>query len=102
MVGAGLFNRIRKEREVVRLFREHGACTPDLAVTPSQLHPDWVQYRPQLNRMLAQGALQRAAENLYYLDENRLMQIRMNRIKWGLVALLTICLLAMTWLVRGK
>lgn len=100
MIGSGIINRIRKEREVVGLFREHGACTPDLAVTPATLHREWTRYRPELNRLLGLGAVQRAAENQYYLDENRLMQVRMNRIKWALVALLIICLLAMGILVR--
>jgi len=102
MMGSGFINHLKKEREVVNLFREQSACTPDLALTPSRLHPEWVRYRPELNKLISQGVVQRAAENLYFLDENRLLQVRMNRFKWGLVALLMVCLLVMTWLVQRK
>ncbi len=101
MIGADLIRRVRKEREVIALFMEQGACTPNLAVKLATLDPQWVRYRPELNRFLARGVVQRASENEYYLDENRLLQIRMNRIKWGLVGLLAVCLLVLAWL-SGK
>jgi len=101
MVLPGFINRIRKEREVIRLFREHGACSPELAVTPAALHSEWSRFRPELNRFLARGVVLRADENLYYLDEGRLLQYRMNRSKWWLICLLALCMVIMTLLI-GK
>lgn len=98
----GFIQRIRKEREVIRLFREQGACSPDLAVPPAVLHPEWSRYRPELNRFLSRGVVLRADENRYYLDESRLLQRRVNRSKWWLVFLLALCLVIMAVLTAKK
>lgn len=102
MVSVNWIRQMKQEAAVVKLFREQSACTPDLAVTPSDLHPDWASYRSTLNKLISLGVVLRGGGNTFYLDENRLLQVRMNRIKWGLIAMLLICLLTMGWLARGR
>jgi hypothetical protein len=102
MVSIPWVRQLKHEALVVGFFREKSACTPDLSVLPVDLHPDWIQYRSTLNRLISKGVVLRGAGNTFYMDENRLLQMRMGRIKWGLIVMLVISLVAMGWLAGGR
>lgn len=97
MVFGRIKGRIKKEKEILNLFREKGALSVELA---KDLREIGEMNRIALSKFVAKGVIERGGGNTFFLNEHALMKYRMERVKWSMIILFA--LLAMVLLFGGK
>ena len=80
----GLFKKINTERILINKFRKSGACSIDLA---KPLEDIGDINKSMLYKLIRKGVIERGERNKYFLNESGLMKYRMDRVKWGMIAL---------------
>ena len=86
----------RRRREIIARFRQFAACSLELARPLSELE---LRESMHLRRLMRRQVVLQD-EKRYYLDEQALMQQRMNTVKWGMILLFL--LLGMVILYMNK
>ena len=96
MIGR-LFTDLSQRKNLIRIFREAGACgvdfarsLPELGIEPSRI----------LRRLIDRGIIAHGGGRTYFLDERRLLSWRMNTVKWGMILLLLALFLLMQFVIR--
>ena len=96
-----LINRLKKNQTLLLKFRNNCACSIETAKSFKELDIKRHDYKSYLNLLMGKGIIRRyLSEDRYYLDEKRLMLYKMNRTKWGMVALF--CILAIVFYFLSK
>ena len=92
---------LRTDRRIARTLREEGATTPEGAFP---FDPQNALVRWRLHRLAAAGAVKRAAEGRWYLDEAALSAYRWQRRKHLLIILAIVVplMLAIAYAQRGS
>lgn len=89
---------IRKEREIVDVYRSVGATAPDTARGPDDLG---VHRHVAFNRLVARGVLREASGGRYYLDEPTWNALRRLRRRMALVVTAVAILVALVVMFGG-
>lgn len=95
----GIFQRLKAEKRMLEHFRQAGACSVDLARPLSELE---IQPSPVFYKLLRAGVIVHAGTNRYFLDEKQRMQLRLNRVKWAMIALFVVIILLLWWVPGMK
>ncbi len=81
----------KKKREIIKNFRYHAAYSFEMAKSLDELNIDYNTFRFDLIKLSQNGIINKIPlEKTYYLDEKKLLQYRMNRVKWGILILFLI------------
>ncbi|MDB4877595.1 MAG: hypothetical protein JWM41_4041 [Gemmatimonadetes bacterium] len=78
---------IRREREIVAIFRGAGATRPDAARTPEDLD---IHHRLAFDRLVRRAVLRDAGDGRYYLDEPSWNALRSTRKRLMFVVLIVV------------
>lgn len=90
---------VRREKELVALFRERGATTPATARTQSELGADnGVGWR----RLTSRAVVRDAGDGRYYLDEPGWEALERGRHRLLAVVLFVIGLAALGWYLSSR
>ncbi len=80
----GLFNKINSEKILIKKFRESDACSIDLAKPIDDIGDI---SKSMFYKLIRKGVIERGERSKYFLNESGLMKYRMERVKWGMIAL---------------
>ena len=87
-----LFSAFYYRREIIKRFRQVGATSVHFAKTVMEIEKFAGSWNPMpksaLNHFIRKGVIVHQGHDMFYLDEQKLMQYRMNRVKWAMVILL--------------
>lgn len=81
---SGLFKKISTERILIKKFRESGACSIDLAKPLDDIGDI---NKSMFYKLIRKGVIENGDRSKYFLNESELMKYRMDRVKWGMIAL---------------
>lgn len=82
---SGILRPVMERRRLIRYFQKTAALNPSLARSP---RPETPASRVALRYLSRRGILHKiTGENSYYLDERKLMEYRMGRVKWAMIFL---------------
>lgn len=90
---------IRKERKVVRRFREAGATTPALARSLDEVG---IKRGVGLRRLRERAVIREAAPERYYLDEEVWRTIKRQRRRQAIIVVVVVAVLILTGLVVAR
>lgn len=79
-----LFKKINTERILINKFRESGACSIDLAKPLDDIGDI---NKSMFYKLIRKGVIEKGERSKYFLNESGLMKYRMDRVKWGMIAL---------------
>ena len=95
------FIKYKIYKSIIKKFRAQSAGSIELARSLNKLDIDYNTNRVLINKLLRKGILKKfPSEDMYYLDERQLMQVNMNRVKWGIILLFA--LLGFIFLLLAK
>ncbi len=78
--------KIRAKKKVLSGFREKGACSIDLAIQLTEFDREDF---PIINELRRKNIIVKVGyDDLYYLDEQKLLENRMGAIKWAMIILI--------------
>jgi hypothetical protein len=97
-MGAAAAVILRKERDIVNMYRGSGATTPDRARRPEEIG---VHQRLAFERLVRRAVLREAGSGAYYLDEQRWQAWRSVRHRVALVMLVIVVTLLAALLATG-
>ncbi|KAF5435157.1 hypothetical protein C5S36_03730 [Candidatus Methanophagaceae archaeon] len=82
------------QKEIIEKLRQSGACSPDMAKSVQDLE---LKDSSVFRNLIRKGIAVHAGSRTYFLDEQQWLHHRLNRVKWGMIALFVILLMVFAW-----
>ena len=82
-----LVSNVKLERSIIGKFRENAACTVDFAKSFQDVG---VSQSAALRKLINRGIIVRGGDRIYFLDERAYLKYRVDRTKYGMMALFVI------------
>ena len=93
----GMSRKTNEQMHIIRTFREAGAFSVELSKSlPNMSLGDSAVFK----KLIRRGIIVHAGSNSYFLDEKQWLAYRMNRVKWGMIALFAILVILSVWFFR--
>ncbi len=93
-----VIENFKLERSIIRKFRENAACTVDFAKSFQEIG---VGQSAVLRKLTAKGIIVRGGDRIYFLDEQAYLKFRLDRTKYGMIALFfVLALIALFYINR--
>lgn len=93
-----LLENAKLERGIIRKFRESAACTVEFAKNFQDIG---VSQSAVLRKLINRGVIVRGGDRIYFLDEQAYLKYRLDRTKYGMMALFVIlALIALLYINR--
>ena len=83
------------QKEIIEKLRQSGACSADMAKSVQDLD---LEESVVFRKLIRRGIIVHAGSRTYFLDEQQWLRHRMNRVKWGMIALFVVLLMVFVWL----
>jgi hypothetical protein len=90
----GIFHQFSKHRHIIGKFRQTGAFSVNLSKSIRDLG---LEESVVFRKLIRQGVIVHAGSRTYFLDEQQWLRHRMNRVKWGMIALFVVLLMVFVW-----
>lgn len=93
-----LVENFKLERSIIRKFRENAACTVEFAKNFQDIG---VSQSAVLRKLINRGIIVRGGDRIFFLDEQAYLKYRLDRTKYGMMALFIILgLIALLYINR--
>ncbi len=85
------FRNYRQKKKKIAVFNDNSAFNIDLAIKLDEFEREDFSI---INEMIRSKTIVKVGfDDLYYLDEKKLLEKQLNRIKWAMIALIAIIIL---------
>jgi hypothetical protein len=88
------FPGLRLQKEIIEKLRQSGACSPDMAKSVQDLE---LKDSSVFRKLIRRGVIVHGGSRTYFLDEQQWLRHRLNRVKWGMIALFVVLLMVFAW-----
>jgi len=93
-----LIENMKLERKIIRKFRDTAACSVDFAKSFQEIG---VSQSAVLRKLVSRGVIVRGGDGIYFLDEQAYLKFRLDRTKYGMMALFVLlALIALLYINR--